>query len=652
MNTLNKSQEKAVKTVKGRVLVLAGAGSGKTKVIASRIAYLVNNFNVSPSSILGLTFTNKAAKEMRHRVGGFIGEKKAKEVMLSTFHSFCVFILRKEAHKTGYNYNFSIYDEKDMQRLTMQLAKDILKVDKVPSLSSIMITISEAKNKGVDIKEITKDSFTIELFARIESSLKAYNAVDFDSILSLVVKLFEKDKETLKKYQDLYQYIMIDEYQDTNPIQHRLAELLAMNHNNLFVVGDDDQSIYAFRGSCIKHILQFKADTMIKLEQNYRSTQIILDAANSVIKNNTNRHDKKLWSSNKDEELINLFHAPTEIDEAQSVVSKAIALKQEKNLKWSDIAILYRSNALSRNIEMSLMSASFQKNGSWYRGVPYEIYGGLEFSERSEIKDLLAYLKLIANPQDQEALLRIINVPRRGISDRTLEVLNEYTKENHISLWQALEKISSSPSEANKFSFQAKTLKGICDFVNIITLAQKKFLDAPLYKTFEWLIEQIDYKRAIEEEVKSEKAILYKEENVLECINALSAYEEEIENPSLQDFISTTMLSRDNFTKEKSFSDDKIQLMTFHSAKGLEFSACFLIALEDHILPHEKSMKNSSIEEERRLFYVALTRSKKYLNLSMSRSRRRSGNLYPTNPSRFLLEIPKDILKITSWKSF
>ncbi|MBI5346199.1 MAG: UvrD-helicase domain-containing protein [Chlamydiae bacterium] len=648
-SSLNPEQEKAVKTVNGRVLVLAGAGSGKTKVIATRIAYLVEHVNVNPASILGLTFTNKAAQEMRERVASFIGAKKAKEVTLSTFHSFCVSILRKEASKIGYSANFSIYDEKDTQRVVTKILKEILSCDTLPALGPIMSAISSVKNKGIAIDDATKDPLIKELYTRMDGSLKAYNAMDFDNILCLTVKLFEKEPETLKKYQERFRFIMIDEYQDTNPIQDRIAELLSIKHNNLFVVGDDDQAIYGFRGSCIDHILKFKADVTIKLEQNYRSTQTILEAANSVIKNNTTRHNKKLWSSKISSDKIGIFHAPTELEEAQAVAEKIISIKQNQNMKWSDIAILYRSNALSRNIEAALISASWQKNGSWVRGIPYEIYGGLEFCERSEIKDVLSYLKVIANPKDQEALLRIINVPRRGISDATLEKLAQYSKEHHLNLWQTLEKISSSSLDMDSFLLQPRTLKGIIEFVETIKLAQNKFQEKPLYPTLEWFLEKINYKKAIEEEVKSDKAKLYKLENVYECINALSSYEEQNENPSLQEFITTTMLSKDNF-HQKTGSDDKVQLMTFHSSKGLEFLACFLIGLEDHILPHERSQKEGGIEEERRLFYVAITRSKKFLTLSMARARRRTGKPSPSNPSRFLFEIPKNLLEVNSWK--
>jgi len=573
---------------------------------------------------------------------------------LSTFHSFGLTILRKEADKIGYGINFSIYDEKDMQRLITQLAKDILKEDKnLPSLTTIIETISDIKNKNVPLDEYTFEdkqmkSLMKELYPRVLSSLVAYNAMDLDSILTLTLQLFEKHPSVLKKYQEKFKYILIDEYQDTNPVQYKIAEKICKKHHNLFVVGDDDQSIYGWRGSSIKHILEFKSDHIVKLEQNYRSTSIILHAANSVIKNNKLRHSKTLFSENISNEKIVLFHAPSEIEETQAVINRAIALKKSKNLKWGDIAILYRSNALSRNLEMSLLSAMWQKDGQWLRSIPYDIYGGIEFAKRAEIKDLLAYLRLISNQKDQEALLRIINVPRRGISDKSIEALNNFSKKTKKSIWDILLKIHQDKIDIN---LQSRALHSIKNFVEIIQEAKNRFSTSKLSTAFEWLIYKINYKKAIEEDVKSDKARIMKWENTLECINALSQYEEAEKKPSLKDFISNTLLLKDNLHKKQSSSEDRLQLMTFHSSKGLEFEACFLIGLEDHIIPHEKSSMQTSIEEERRLFYVGITRAKKYLTLSMSRNRRKITKTKPSNPSRFLFEIPKELLQISSWKA-
>lgn len=630
-SSLNPPQQKAVETVHGRVLVLAGAGSGKTKVIIHRIAHLIS-LGVEPGAILGLTFTNKAAAEMRHRVTDLIGEV-GKSVTLCTFHSFCMQVLRKEIEKLGYTKEFSLYDERDMQRLVQQLARDMLGHEgELPSLAPTRAALAEAANQGLSGEEATwHDTFSKDLYFRLNSSLRAYNAVSFDSLIGLTIQLFEEHPKVLEKYQDRFRYLMIDEYQDTNPAQFRLAELLAGKYGNLCVVGDDDQSIYGWRGAEVKNILNFKADAVIKLEQNYRSTSGILDAANAVIKNNQNRHGKSLWSASKSNELIEVFNAPTDADEANAVVGRILRYK-EQGFRWKDMAILYRSNALSRQFEVALMNASWQnKEGKWMRGIPYEVFGGLEFSERAEIKDLLAYLRVIANPLDQEALLRIINVPRRGISDAYLDELTKANRSQNVPLWTLLEK---------------EDKKAVKAFVDLVEEARLRFKEPPFAEAMTWLVEKINYKKAIEEDVKSEKMRAFKWENVQECVNALAEAKE-----SLQDFIANTTLNRQMQTSQKT-TDDKVHLMTFHSAKGLEFPICFLAGLEDGILPHEKSMMQTGLEEERRLFYVGITRAREFLTLSMARARMKMGKAHPTNPSRFLYEIPKTLFKVVDHKVF
>lgn len=663
---LNASQKKAILETQGRVLILAGAGSGKTSVLTYRIAHLLEHHQVPPEAILGLTFTNKAACEMRERIRRLIDDKLAKKVTLSTFHSFCMQILRKEIHHLGYTKDFSLYDEKDTRRLGMQIARHLLEHEEgeLPSLEKTFHKISYAKSRGMSFEEITKqdaswhDAFSNSLFERLKTCMRAYNAVDFDSLLSLTVDLFETYPEILHRYQDRFLYIMIDEYQDTNPIQYRLAKLLSQKHGNLCVVGDDDQSIYGWRGSEIKNILNFEANTIIKLEQNYRSTPIILHAANAVIAHNKERHDKKLWSSTERGDPITLFHAPNEVDEATSVVQRMIKLKKEKNIPWKEMAILYRSNILSRSFEMALMQATWEKNGTWIRGIPYEIFGGTQFHERAEIKDLMSYLRVISNPLDQEALLRVINVPRRGISDATLDTLTKTNREREIPLWHLLKEISSPLSLEIKNNLSHAAVAGVRSFVEIIETAQQRFANPPLHSTLTWLIDAIDYDKAITDDAKTEKMRGFKRENVSQCIDALAIYEEELLSQGLQsdialeNFLSTTMLDQDSFiNRDKLQKDDQVSVMTFHSAKGLEFTACFLVGLEDHIIPHEKSLLQTGIEEERRLMYVAMTRAKRHLTLSMARYRKKMGKDMPTNPSRFLFEIPKDLLRITSWQT-
>lgn len=663
MHHLNEHQQKAVRTVRGRVLVLAGAGSGKTGVIVHRITHLIQDLDVSPQAILGLTFTNKAASEMRHRVEKLVGPAKAKQVTLSTFHSFCMQVLRREIALLGYTRDFSLYDERDLQRIITQLTREMLNHEgELPSLAPTKAALAEAANQGLSAQEALDDNrtwhdhFSKDLYIRLQSTLRAYNAVSFDSLITLTIRLFEEHPTVLEIYQDRYRYLMIDEYQDTNPAQFRLAELLAGKYQNLCVVGDDDQSIYGWRGAEVENILRFKADQVIKLEQNYRSTPVILDAANAVIRNNKSRYEKNLWSCEKTDNPIEIFNAPTDADEANAVVQRLIRLKEKEGLQWRHMAILYRSNALSRAFEMALMQASWQKEDKWIRGIPYEVFGGLEFSERSEIKDLLAYLRCIANPLDQEALLRIINVPRRGISDAFLDALTQQNRSKEIPLWDLLEEISAGNAS---FPNHAKAVSGVRSFVDLLKTAAARFKQPPLADTLTWLIEQINYKKAIEEEVKSEKMRDFKWENVQECVNALAQFEQdqeqagEAESITLQHFIAQTTLGRQMIqTQSKHSHEDRVHLMTFHSAKGLEFPACFLVGLEDGILPHEKSMAQTGLEEERRLFYVGITRARKFLTLSMARSRMRMGKAQPTNPCRFLFEIPKTLLKVTDHKLF
>lgn len=641
---MNPAQEKAVRTVDGRVLVLAGAGSGKTRVIVHRIAHLIQNHGVDPHHIVGLTFTNKAAAEMRHRLEALIGPLQAKKVTLATFHSFCMQILRKEIDKLGYTRDFSLYDERDLERIIQQLAKEMLGVEKdLPSLGPTRAAIAHAANQGGSAQSTKTwhDQFSKDMYARLQTTLRAHNAVNFDNLINLAIKLFEEHPETLDRYQERYRYLMIDEYQDTNPAQFRLAELLAKKYNNLCVVGDDDQSIYGWRGAQIANILEFKADHIVKLEQNYRSIPTILEAANSVIKNNKNRHDKNLWSEQTERDLIEVFNAPTEVDEANGVIQRLIQYR-EQGIPWKEMAILYRSNALSRNFEMALINASWNHHGRWVRGIPYEIFGGLEFSERSEIKDLLSFLRVVANPKDQEALLRILNVPRRGISDTFLDELTTLNRSSGIALWDLLQEVHAG---TKKFPRHPRGEAGVRSFVELIHKAQKRFDNPPLHEALVWLLEELNYKKVIEEEVKSDKMREFKWENVQECVNALAQFELENE-PILQDFIANTALARPNFaTHAKKSQEDKVQLMTLHSAKGLEFPICFIVGLEDHILPHEKSREITGIEEERRLFYVGITRARKKLILSMSRARMRTGKAEPTNPSRFLFEIPKHLLR-------
>ena len=662
LSLLNPSQRMAVELVQGRVLILAGAGSGKTRVLTLRMAYLIQELGVSPKAILGLTFTNKAAAEMQQRLASFIDAQAAAQVTLCTFHSFCMQVLRHDIGNLGYTTKFSLYDEQDVQRLINLIARDILQQEgELPSLAPTLAVIRQAKNKGLTPEQLEgstwHDHFAKEVYQRLQASMRAYNAVDFDNLLGLTVELFERFLSVLERYQERFRYIMIDEYQDTNPIQYRLASLLASKYHNLCVVGDDDQSIYGWRGADVKNILLFDQATVIKLEQNYRSTNSILKAANAVIKNNQQRHDKALWSDKGEGEAIEIFHTPNELDEAQAVVRRMVKLKETKGLRWRDMAILYRSNALSRQFELALMKHTWKNGQQWNQGIPYEVVGGVEFYERREVKDLCAYLRLIVNPFDQEALLRIINQPRRGIGEQTLDLLTAYNRQQHLPLWDVLHGVVQRDSRFMHLSLNSKAYKGLEDFIMTLEEAKERFEQGALADTLQWLIQRIDYQRAIKEEVKSQQMRDFKIENVQEFVTSLTEFEGQAKlqpewDGSLSSFVANLTLDHQMMqANRKRRHADCVQLMTFHSAKGLEFPACFLVSLEDHIIPHEKSLKETGLEEERRLMYVAITRARHHLILSMAQQRNRMGKESPSRPSRFLFEIPKDLLRMTDWRT-
>lgn len=658
-HALNAHQQKAVEAVNGRVLILAGAGSGKTGVLTHRIAYLINHLNVPAKSILGLTFTNKAAAEMRHRMKALIDDSSARQVTLSTFHSFCLKILRSDIKRLGYTTEFSLYNEYDVKRLINTIARDFLDINAaMPSLAPTMSLISSARSKGLRAEEIVDPSsawhqeFVRTLYQRLQYLMRAYNAVDFDQLLSLSVELFETHPDVLEKYQDQYRYVMIDEYQDTNPVQYRLAALLSAKYNNLCVVGDDDQSIYGWRGADMRNILDFSDANVIKLEQNYRSTGTILKAANAVIGNNTTRHQKTLWSDCGEGEPIELFVAPDEVKEAEAVVARILKHKETHGLAWKDIAILYRSNSLSRQFELALMKTPWFENGKWVIGIPYRISGSVEFYERREVKDLSAYLRVIVNRMDEEALLRIINQPRRGIGEIGLDKLTAYNRINELPLWQVITELCQGSEELENIrqTFSSKALNGLKAFVAIIEEASLSFSKAPLHEALSWLVQRIDYAKAIRDEVQSQKMRDFKLQNVQEFVNCLAEFENQAtESVSLVDFLGSLPLQNE-WDFQKNIEENKINLMTFHSAKGLEFQACFLVGLESHIIPHEKCVKGSGIEEERRLMYVAMTRAMKYLTLSMAMNRPRMGKNEKSEPSLFLFEIPQNLYRRVDWK--
>ena len=651
LTQLNQAQREAVTTVDGRLLILAGAGSGKTKVLTLRMAYLIEMLSCPPDAILGLTFTNKAASEMRARLAALIDARKAKKVQLSTFHSFCMYVLRKEAQHLGYTGEFTLYDRQDVLRLANSIARDILEHEgELPSIAKTLEVIALAKNKGLQAAEISgsgskwHDSFTQEVAKRLSDSLRAYNACDFDHLLYLTAELFEKKPEVLKRYQERFRYVMIDEYQDTNPIQARIADLLTKRSNNLCVVGDDDQSIYSWRGADVANILRFDSAKVVKLEQNFRSTNTILKAANNMICKNATRHKKELWSNKGDGALIEVFFAPSEALEAEAVVSRLLKHKERHGFRFGDFAILYRSNALSRPLESALMRQSVLCEDKRYRSIPYQVYGGDDFYEHKEIKDLVAYLRVIANPLDHEAILRVINYPRRGVGEQALDIMTCRHRSENRPLWEVLQEVATD----EQVSERAKN--GVKHFIQLINSIKELLLQRSLSFALEQLIEKLNFKKAIFEEVKSDAMRKWKLENITEFIASMKDYEARTETSSLKDFLAGAMLDGDtSWKKDKHDEGDHVHLMTFHSAKGLEFPVCFLVGCEDHLIPHERSLKEGTLEEERRLMYVAMTRAKEHLSLSMATVRKRMGSDSPSLPSRFLFDIPKELFHTTRW---
>lgn len=617
-NMLNSQQQKAVQSVHGKILVLAGAGSGKTSVLVQRCVYLIQELKISPATILGLTFTNKAAEEMRTRVEKQIDAKQAKDIFLATFHSFCFFVLKQEIHNLGYTNNFSLYDQKDILRLKKSIMAQLQKEQE----STTGIMIQEEK-----IQE------------EMKRAMKAYNAVDFDGLLQLTLTLFKECPLILEKYQNQFLYIMVDEYQDANAEQVQIVAQLAKQHGNLFVVGDDDQLIYSWRGAQTKHMISFTPDTLIKLEQNYRSTQPILNTANKIIQYNHDRYTKNLWSTIKQGDKVRIFCANEEEEEARCIIHRILVLKEIKGLAWKDFAILYRSNRLSKSFEIALMNALYQEKSKTIRGIPYRVLHGIAFYERAEIKDLISYLKTVMNPEDQMALLRIINYPKRGISIKTIELLVAASQKQGKSIWQILQK-ETFPSN---ISTLAK--KNLQNFAKFMREAQEMFASRSLKEALTWLVHTLQWKKTLEEEAKSPQIALYKWENIQHII-ALTDIQEPI---SLHNFLNSLLLEQTIQNKKKEPLHDRVNLLTLHSAKGLEFTACFLVGLEDNILPHARStLDNKCLEEERRLFYVGITRATKYLVLSMSKNRIIYGKRRPTIPSRFLFELPKNSLEAES----
>jgi DNA helicase II / ATP-dependent DNA helicase PcrA len=633
---LNPMQKEAVKTVNGPLLIMAGAGSGKTRVLTHRIAYLLGEKGVAPWNILAITFTNKAAREMQERIYHLVG-KDAEDIWVSTFHSMCVRILRRDIDRIGINRSFSILDTTDQ----LTVLKNILKEKNLDSKKfdprSILGTISSAKNELQTAADYSRDAFTPyekivgEIYVAYQDRLRKNHSLDFDDLIMMTITLFERVPEVLQYYQRKFQYIHVDEYQDTNHAQYKIVKMLAEQFKNICVVGDSDQSIYRWRGADISNILSFEKDydnaQVILLEQNYRSTQTILDAANAVITNNSNRKAKRLWTENGQGNPIHYFRAASEQDEGYFVAGKLAEWKRQGIQQYSDVAILYRTNAQSRAMEEVLVKSN----------IPYKMVGGVKFYDRKEIKDILAYLRFIANPNDEISFSRIINVPKRGVGAASVDKVINYSIANDLSLSDTLEQIDF-------VGLSGKITKAIGDFHTMTKNWQQMQEYLSVTELVEEVLEKTGYIQMLKDENTIESASRI--ENIEEFLTVTNAFEESSEDKSLVSFLTDLALVSDidQADKEES-STDEVILMTLHSAKGLEFPVVFLIGMEEGIFPHSRSlMDEEEMEEERRLAYVGITRAEKQLYITNAQTRTLYGRTSVNQESRFINEIPEELL--------
>ncbi|HWR60048.1 MAG TPA: DNA helicase PcrA [Clostridia bacterium] len=632
---LNKEQAEAVLQTEGPVLILAGAGSGKTRVLTYRIAYLIEEKSVYPSNILAITFTNKAAREMKDRVQSLIGNVDS--MWISTFHSACVRILRKNVESLrDYKKNFVIYDSKDQESLVKECLKELNLNEKNFPFRAVSAEISRAKDMLMspdkyydrNMHDIKKRKLA-DIYRLYQKKLEKNNALDFDDILYKTVELFELNPDILQYYQNKFKYIMVDEYQDTNFCQYTLIRLLAKQHRNLCVVGDDDQSIYSWRGADIGNILNFEKDfpgaKVVKLEQNYRSTQVILDAANSVIRNNFARKNKRLWTEKAEGRSIIFHNAMDEWGEANFIMDEVERLVAEENRELGDFAILYRTNAQSRVLEEACMS----------HGVPYRIVGGFKFYDRKEVKDIIAYMRVIQNPAEDLSLKRIINIPKRGIGNTTLDAITRYAAASGDSIFGALLEID------NIDGVSTKAKKGIKDFIRIMTDLMGMAETEGVSKLLKAVLDRTGYMEELKKDADEESQARY--ENVGELMSATMEFEEKNENATLQNFLEQMALMSDIDTVEEGKS--AIIMMTLHSAKGLEYPFVFISGMEEGVFPSQRSyFEEKQMEEERRLMYVGITRAEERLYLTAAFERTMFGSTTYNTVSQFVREIPKDLL--------
>jgi len=627
LETLNDKQKEAVLKTEGPLLILAGAGSGKTKVLTTKIAYLIEEKNVSPYQILAITFTNKAAKEMKSRLIGLIGQI-ANACQVSTFHSFGLKLLRENYELLGYDKNFSIMDSEDSLTVIKKIMKDMGIDIKQINPRAIRSQISSCKNELVtpqDYEKFAASEFekdVLEIYKKYERTLKTNNAVDFDDLLILPIKLFRENLGILEKYQERYPYILIDEYQDTNEAQYILSKLISKKYRNICAVGDNDQAIYSFRGANYRNILNFEKDypdaQIVLLEENYRSTQNILNAANSVIKNNQHRKDKNLWSAKKEGEKVTYFRAYDEKEETLYCIQEIKKLINQ-GVNYEDIAILYRTNAQSRTLEEGMLT----------HNLPYRVVGSFYFYNRKEIKDLMSYLRLIHNEKDDVSLLRVINTPKRGIGLKTIQNLTLKAGQENTSIYDAI-----TSGKELEFKNIIKDLKEVSQNLTLTELVEKVLVATGMRR-------ELESEKTLESEVRLE--------NLEEFKSITKAFEEQDGLISLEDFLLETSLvsDREEYRDER----NKISLMTVHSVKGLEFDYVFVVGLEEGIFPHINSLMDASeLEEERRLCYVAITRAKEKLYLINTRRRMLFGKDQINPPSRFLKEIDQNLLDVVEVK--
>lgn len=634
MDTLNKQQKEAVLHVDGPLLILAGAGSGKTRVLTHRIAYLIEEKNVHPSNILAITFTNKAAKEMKERVSRLVGNL-ADSIWVSTFHSACVRILRRDIEKIGFDKNFNIFDYSDQQMVIKDCLRELNLNDKNFPPKSILESIGRAKDEMIEPSTFNKmyqADFKMSKVAAIydlyQKKLKQNNALDFDDIIMFTVKLFLTNSDILSFYQNKFRYILVDEYQDTNTAQYSLISMLAKGHENLCVVGDDDQSIYGWRGANIRNILdfekEFKGCKIIRLEQNYRSTVTILEAANHVIKNNFGRKTKSLWTENGKGDKIVHRVLENEHEEAFFTVNEIKKAIAKDNKEYKDFAVLYRINAQSRVLEESLTR----------EGIPYKIIGGLRFYDRKEIKDIIAYLRVIQNPSDNISLKRIINVPKRGIGNTTVDTAEFIARNRDVSIFSVI----SASGEVKELQRASAKLQSFVDMISKLRIMKDTMKVSELTQQ---VIELSGILKELQEEntIEAQGRI----ENIKELISSALEFEKQNQENGLEEFLQGISLISDVDNMEE--DGNKVVLMTLHSAKGLEFPVVFMIGMEEGIFPGYRSMTDeSNLEEERRLCYVGITRAKEKLFMSNAVSRMLFGNTTYNKVSRFISEIPEELL--------